>query len=192
MRQVILLLIIILSSYTLFSQERTTEDILEGKKVGDIVKGKHVVYKVIGKSDFLFLRNVKNRDTIKRQQNIRVPHSMQDKIYEIVYNHLSPEELVMIIKERTSLRLRYILNNKFKVQEVMFSADVDEYFWSNFPADRFHKIEKAIIRHVKIDERDRQRITEEEIGKQYFSCSIQFQVLQKIRETKEKEAMGNR
>ncbi len=156
------------------------------------MKGKHVTYKVMSKGDFLLLRNVKNRDTLKRQQNIRVPQSVRDKIYEIVYNHLSSEELSMIIKEQAFLWLYCIMNNKFKVQELVFSVDVDEHFWLNFPADRFLEIEKAILKYVKVGERDRRWISEKEIENQYFCASIQFQVLRKMKEIKEKEAMENR
>jgi len=96
----------------------------------------------------------------------------------------------MIIKEQTFLWLYCIMNNKFKVQELVFSVDVDEHFWLNFSVDRFHEIEKAILKYVKVGERDRRWISEEEFENQYFCTSIQFQVLRKMKKNQGKRSDG--
>ena len=135
---------------------------------------------------------VKNRDTVKRKENIHIPKSMKDKIYEVVYNALSPEILSRCIKEKyEALDLKCIMNKKFMVEEITFLIDKEGRFWSNFPVDQLYRIEREIIKNVEIDVRERVWVTKEEIEKQYFVVSIQPQVLRAIRIRKAKEAEEN-
>ncbi len=191
MKQILLLLIIMLSSCVLFAQEQKAENVVKGKKEGDIVKGKRVKYMIVGENDDFFeVKNVKNRDTVKRKENIHVPESMREQIYEIVYNTLSAEMLAKCINEKyESLSLLCIVNKKFMVEEFTFSMDKEGCFWSNFSVDQLYKIEREILKNVKIDERERVRITEEEIEKQYFVSQIQPHVLRGMQIRKEKEAI---
>ena len=184
MKRIILLLIVVLSACVLFAQEQ---------EVGNLVKGKRVKYMVVDESeDFFYVRNVKNRDTVKRKENIHVPKSMKDKIYEIVYDALSPEILSRCIKEKyESLYLRCIMNKKFMVEEITFSIDKEGCFWLNFPVDQLYRIEREIIKNVEIDVRERKWVTKEEIEKQYFALSIQAHVLRGMQIRKEKEAVEN-
>ena len=193
MKQIILLLIVVLSSWTLFAQEQKTENIVKGKKVGDVVKGKRVKYIVVGENDYsLYVRNVKNRDSVKRKENIHVPRSMSNKIYEIVYNFLSSEMLSQCIKEENeSLDLLCIINKKFKVDEITFSIDKEKGFWRNFPVDQLYKLEKEIIKNVEIDVRERTWVTEKELGEQYFCALISAYMLRGMLIKKEKEALEN-
>ena len=72
MKRIVLLLIVVLSSCVLSAQGQETSGVVKGKKVGDIVKGKRVKYMMVGEGDYSFeMKNVKNRDTVKRKENIR-------------------------------------------------------------------------------------------------------------------------
>ena len=193
MKRIVLLLIVVLSSCVLSAQGQETSGVVKGKKVGDIVKGKRVKYMMVGEGDYSFeVKNVKNRDTVKRKENIHIPKSMKDKIYEVVYNALSPEILSRCIKEKyEALDLKCIMNKKFMVEEITFLINKEGRFWSNFPVDQLYRIEREIIKNVEIDVRERVWVTKEEIEKQYFVVSIQPQVLRVIRIRKAKEAEEN-
>ena len=207
MKQIIFLLFIFLISGDLFAQS------FYGK-AGDIVKGKHVKYMVkfanAKDSTLMRIENVRNRDSINRKDYLRwLPDKMSKQVYEIVYNHLTSEELSRIIGDKiSSLNIVCRINKNFNVYEVAFIIEGDDLFWMNFSPDRLHKIEKEVIRKVKIHCEDYEPVQMSWEECEYYCgyqvvrsfigpagslkefehyCKIQHQVLKKMREQKQQD-----
>lgn len=169
MKRVIIFLLLTLSGSVLYAQ-----DVIEGKKPGDLLKGNRVTYR-LDSSDYRWeLYNIKNqiaksddppegwlRYPYTRQPSGRglidyiygSPASVEEKIIKIFRHILTSKELTLLKEDGyIDLIIRCYMTLEGRVQEVSFRISMDSTeiaaLWRNFPMNRFYRIERKIIRKL--------------------------------------------
>ena len=131
MKQLVLLLASILLYSIVCSQEIRGKRIscvdgipLECLKTGDVLQGEEVAYEVKKDVSSLFLKNRNNRyDTLGIEDGYQKGHvyvantgfdSLRYNIWEIVYNHLTREEIDEVICQGAGFRVEGITHGYYK------------------------------------------------------------------------------
>ncbi|WP_065219400.1 MULTISPECIES: hypothetical protein [Butyricimonas] len=137
MKKLVLLLVLMSVYGILFSQGINGKRVscvngipLECLNTGDTLTGKNVNYEVKKSDVFLFLRNVNNKyDTLCNEgrllgKNIYGANvhfdSLKNTIFEIVYGHLTHEEIGEVICQNASLYVHSVLDSSLRVREIVF------------------------------------------------------------------------
>lgn len=158
MKQLVLLLASILLYSIVCSQEIRGKRIscvdgipLECLKTGDVLQGEEVAYEVKKDVSSLFLKNRNNRyDTLGIEDGYQKGHvyvantgfdSLRYNIWEIVYNHLTREEIDEVICQGAGFRVFCVLDSCLCVREVVFGL-------SKNPCD-FDEIDKGYIAYMR-------------------------------------------
>ena len=158
MKQLVLLLASILLYSIVCSQEIRGKRIscvdgipLECLKTGDVLQGEEVAYEVKKDVSTLFLKNRNNRyDTLGIEDGYQKGHvyvantgfdSLRYNIWEIVYNHLTREEIDEVICQGGGFRVFCVLDSCLCVREVVFGL-------SKNPCD-FDEIDKEYIAYMR-------------------------------------------
>lgn len=179
MKYFILSIVFMLFFKVVFSQNReeTRNDIVKDKKSGEIVRGKNVAYKVVKGYVYSEITNVVITDSVRRFDRfdwLHVPKKMREQIEEIVFKHIKPEDLRLPCMGDWLL-VNFILNEDLKIEKISFGVQHNEGdFWINLPVDRYHEIEKEMMKLVPvIEEKDKKLIREMDFKNGAF-CTLKI------------------
>ena len=114
-------------------------------RVGDIVQGKIVNYKVKAVSDaMIIVENERNQDTTEIKPLDVFPLGRN----VLIYKCLTSEEIARLASIDLPVLCAYlVLDSLGNVKEVSFEMYKKDPFWPFFPPDRFYEIEQVIMKY---------------------------------------------
>ena len=178
------------------------DDVFRGKNVGDVVKGKNAAYRIVDKylNYFVLVRNVNDRDTVQREEEVFLSERVDSLMDVIVYEQLTPKELSRFMKRSKrvvapsgALIIYCLMDEDFKVKEVIFSFGNDSSFWLDLPVDRFYEIEKR-LKELQLTpaERENLDLTKNDVYTKCFSGHVSDIGLEAVRKAKSRAPGENK